>query len=155
MHNNPNNAPDQNIKFPGVILSSSLVEIYKKNECYIREVVDGSRSLLRYVVNDLFPNDYLKHAPVRTYFRILSGAMFLLKVSQFLINSTIANITNQFPRPSPSAAKKRTSQFPSAYSTKQPELYAPASLTMCTSAFVLPISLKVSPPASATNLYAL
>ncbi|MCJ1230631.1 hypothetical protein MMC12_007305 [Toensbergia leucococca] len=79
MHNNPNNAPDQNIKFPGVILSSSLVEIYKKNECYIREVVDGSRSLLRYVVNDLFPNDYLKHAPVRTYFRILSGAMFLLK----------------------------------------------------------------------------
>ncbi len=27
----------------------------------------------------LLPDDYLKHAPVRTYFRIISGAMFLLK----------------------------------------------------------------------------
>lgn len=46
---------------------------------YIREVVDGSRNLLRTVVEGLLPNNYLKHAPVRTYFRIISGAMFLLK----------------------------------------------------------------------------
>ena len=31
------------------------------------------------VVDGLLPGDYLKHAPVRTYFRIISGAMFLLK----------------------------------------------------------------------------
>jgi hypothetical protein len=46
---------------------------------YVREVVDGSRNLLRTVVDGLLPGDYLKHAPVRTYFRIISGAMFLLK----------------------------------------------------------------------------
>ena len=46
---------------------------------YVREVVEGSRSLLRTVVEGLLPGDYLKHAPVRTYFRIISGAMFLLK----------------------------------------------------------------------------
>jgi len=46
---------------------------------YVREVVDGSRNLLRTVVEGLLPHDYLKHAPVRTYFRIISGAMFLLK----------------------------------------------------------------------------
>ncbi|CAG8976872.1 hypothetical protein HYALB_00003483 [Hymenoscyphus albidus] len=46
---------------------------------YVREVVDGSRNLLRTVVYGLLPDDYLKHAPVRTYFRIISGAMFLLK----------------------------------------------------------------------------
>lgn len=46
---------------------------------YVREVVDGSRCLLRTVVEGLLPNGYLKHAPVRTYFRIISGAMFLLK----------------------------------------------------------------------------
>jgi hypothetical protein len=46
---------------------------------YVKEVVDGSRNLLRTVVEGLLPGDYLKHAPVRTYFRIVSGAMFLLK----------------------------------------------------------------------------
>jgi hypothetical protein len=46
---------------------------------YVKEVVDGCRNLLRTVVDKLLPGDYLKHAPVRTYFRIISGAMFLLK----------------------------------------------------------------------------
>lgn len=46
---------------------------------YVKEVVDGCRNLLRTVVEGLLPGDYLKHAPVRTYFRIISGAMFLLK----------------------------------------------------------------------------
>jgi hypothetical protein len=46
---------------------------------YVKEVVDGSRNLLRTVVEGLLPDNYLKHAPVRTYFRIISGAMFLLK----------------------------------------------------------------------------
>lgn len=46
---------------------------------FVKEVVEGSRNLLRTVVDGLLPNGYLKHAPVRTYFRIISGAMFLLK----------------------------------------------------------------------------
>ncbi|KAH8880446.1 hypothetical protein GQ53DRAFT_538315 [Thozetella sp. PMI_491] len=46
---------------------------------YVKSVVTGSRNLLKTVVNGLRPGDYLKHVPVRTYFRIISGAMFLLK----------------------------------------------------------------------------
>ncbi|KAI1770426.1 hypothetical protein F4818DRAFT_262011 [Hypoxylon cercidicola] len=46
---------------------------------YVKEVVDGCRNLLRTVVEGLLKEGYLKHAPVRTYFRIISGAMFLLK----------------------------------------------------------------------------
>ncbi|KAI0976405.1 hypothetical protein F4678DRAFT_416946 [Xylaria arbuscula] len=46
---------------------------------YIKEVVSGCRNLLATVVDGLFKGGYLKHAPVRTYFRIISGAMFLLK----------------------------------------------------------------------------
>lgn len=55
-------------------------ELYRRNEVYITEVVKAARNLLKLVVDNLLPGDYLKHAPVRTYFRILSGAMFLLKV---------------------------------------------------------------------------
>ncbi|KAI1344328.1 hypothetical protein F5Y15DRAFT_109596 [Xylariaceae sp. FL0016] len=46
---------------------------------YVKEVVSGCRNLLRTVVDGLLQGGYLKHAPVRTYFRIISGAMFLLK----------------------------------------------------------------------------
>jgi len=53
---------------------------------YIKEVVDASRSLLTTVVEGLLPGDYLKHAPVRTYFRIISGAMFLLKVLDIFLS---------------------------------------------------------------------
>ncbi|RDL39500.1 Uncharacterized protein BP5553_03840 [Venustampulla echinocandica] len=49
------------------------------DQAYVKEVVEGCRNLLRTVVEGLLPGDYLKHAPVRTYFRIISGAMFLLK----------------------------------------------------------------------------
>ena len=49
------------------------------DQAYVKEVVEGSRNLLKTVVDGLLPGGYLKHAPVRTYFRIISGAMFLLK----------------------------------------------------------------------------
>ncbi|KAI4107153.1 MAG: hypothetical protein L6R37_001854 [Teloschistes peruensis] len=57
----------------------SFSALYKRNEVYITEVVKAARNLLRLVVEGLLPDNYLKHAPVRTHFRILSGAMFLLK----------------------------------------------------------------------------
>ena len=60
----------------------SVSSLYRRNEYYIKEVVKAARNMLRHVVNGLLPEDYLKHAPVRTHFRVLSGAMFLLKVCQ-------------------------------------------------------------------------
>ncbi|KAM0114438.1 zinc finger transcriptional activator [Aspergillus fumigatus] len=56
-----------------------LMELYRVNEQYIQEVVDASRRILQTVLDDLVPGDHLKHAPVRTCFRILSGMIFILK----------------------------------------------------------------------------
>lgn len=57
-----------------------LMDLYQTNEQYIQEVVDASRRILRTLLEGLVPGDQLKHAPVRTYFRILSGMIFILKV---------------------------------------------------------------------------
>lgn len=57
-----------------------LMEIYRVNEKYIQEVVDASRKILHIVLDCLVPNDQLKHCPVRTFFRILSAMIFILKV---------------------------------------------------------------------------
>ena len=65
---------------PVSTLSSSYAGFYSRNEPFIREVIESSRTVLRNVLNVLLPDDHLKHAPVRTYFRIISAAMFLLKV---------------------------------------------------------------------------
>ncbi|EAW13183.1 Zn(II)2Cys6 transcription factor domain-containing protein [Aspergillus clavatus NRRL 1] len=56
-----------------------LMELYRVNEQYIQEVVDASRRILQTVLEDLVPGDHMKHAPVRTCFRILSGMIFILK----------------------------------------------------------------------------
>jgi hypothetical protein len=57
-----------------------LMEIYRVNEKYIQEVVDASRKILHIVLDCLVPDDQLKHCPVRTFFRILSAMIFILKV---------------------------------------------------------------------------
>ena len=61
-------------------LSSTYASVYSRNESYIQEVINSSRTVLRHVLDVLLPDDHLKHATVRTYFRIISAAMFLLKV---------------------------------------------------------------------------
>ena len=57
------------------------MELYRVNEQYIQEVVDASRKILTTVLEGLVPGGRLKHAPIRTFFRILSGMIFILKVS--------------------------------------------------------------------------
>lgn len=59
---------------------ATLMRWYGDDRKYISEVTSGARNVLRVVVEGLYPNDYLKHAPVRTYFRIISVAIILLKV---------------------------------------------------------------------------
>ncbi|KAK5137277.1 hypothetical protein LTR08_000247 [Meristemomyces frigidus] len=46
---------------------------------YLLAVGDGARIVLKTVVEGLYPGQYLRHAPVRTYFRIISAAVFLIK----------------------------------------------------------------------------
>lgn len=77
-----NSAPQlspQTQNFYGKLPLGQLGGFTAEDQEFVKEVVNGSRNLLRTVVEGLLPGDYLKHAPVRTYFRIISGAMFLLK----------------------------------------------------------------------------
>jgi hypothetical protein len=62
----------------GAIPFSTLSRWYGNDRHYISEVIDASRTLLRVVVDGLSP-EYLLHAPVRTFFRIVSVAIILLK----------------------------------------------------------------------------
>ncbi|KAI0481031.1 transcriptional activator ARO80 [Xylariaceae sp. FL0804] len=84
MHNsglvsgNPELSP-QTQNYLGGLPLGHLGGFYPEDQEYVKEVVQGSRNLLATVVNGLLKGGYLKHAPVRTYFRIISGAMFLLK----------------------------------------------------------------------------
>ena len=64
---------------PESTISSSFASLYSRNEPHIREVINSSRTVLRHGVEDLLPDDHLKHVPVRTYFRITSASTFLLK----------------------------------------------------------------------------
>ena len=59
-------------------------------------MVEGSRNLLRTVVEGLLPGDYLKHAPVRTYFRIISGAMFLLTTNPDKLEKVTKEVRTSF-----------------------------------------------------------
>jgi hypothetical protein len=59
------------------------------NQCYgddrdnVETVVEACRNVLKIVVDGLAPGGFLKHAPVRTSFRMISVAMVLVKVSCF------------------------------------------------------------------------
>jgi hypothetical protein len=71
--------------YGGCVPFSTLAKLSQGDQEYIKEVVDASRNLLRTVVEGLLPGDYLRHTPVRTYFRIVSGSMFLLKVRSLVV----------------------------------------------------------------------
>jgi hypothetical protein len=47
---------------------------------YLGYLTDAARSLLRVVVDEIFPDGCLLNIPVRTYSRILAAALYLLKV---------------------------------------------------------------------------
>lgn len=65
----------------GNAIPSSVVEKYYGEDIYyIAQVQEGSRNLLSAVVDGLYPGEFLRHAPVRTYFRIISIAIIFLKV---------------------------------------------------------------------------
>lgn len=65
----------------GGVTFSLLLDILRPNKEYIDEVSDAARSILKTVMEGLVPGGHLAHASVRSYFRILSGLMFTLKVN--------------------------------------------------------------------------
>lgn len=59
---------------------------------YMVAVGDSARNLLKVVVEGLYPGEYLRHAPVRTYFRIISVAIMLLK--SFSLGATESDVAD-------------------------------------------------------------
>ncbi|KAF2705945.1 hypothetical protein K504DRAFT_471382 [Pleomassaria siparia CBS 279.74] len=78
-HPQPNGAASSTSRDGGAIPFSTLVKWYGNDRHYINEVIDASRNVLKVVVDGLYLGDYLRHAPVRTFFRIVSVAIILLK----------------------------------------------------------------------------
>ena len=105
---------DQSPQSPVSTMSASYASLYNRNEPYVREVIKASRTVLQHVLDDLLPGDHLKHAPVRTYFRIISAAMFLLKVNESFPPIIICASHNP-SRLSPSAGRKTKCRFRCAF----------------------------------------
>jgi hypothetical protein len=112
-----------------------LVELYRVNETYIREVVDASRKILQTVLDGLVPGNHLKHCPLRTFFRILSGMIFILKV--FILQITTPRISDldyvcsdALNRHSLSEQRKMMSAYPWIFKIGRLKRCEPASLTM-------------------------
>lgn len=51
-----------------------------RGDDFVAETVDGARAVLRTVVEELSPMEALKFIPIRTYYRILTSVIFLIKV---------------------------------------------------------------------------
>lgn len=64
----------------GIIPGHRLMKWMDGDRKFITIIITASRNLLRSVLEGLFPGGYLKHASVRTYFRIISVSVILLKV---------------------------------------------------------------------------
>ncbi|KXT05290.1 hypothetical protein AC578_10956 [Pseudocercospora eumusae] len=74
------------------IAPSTLSKWLGGDRNYMVTVGDAARNLLKIVVDDLEPDGFLRHAPVRTYFRIISVAIMLLK--SFALGATEADVTD-------------------------------------------------------------
>ena len=81
---NANHADGRALAGSGGVTFSLLLDILRPNKEYIDEVSDAARSILKTVMEGLVPGGHLAHASVRSYFRILSGLMFTLKVKPSL-----------------------------------------------------------------------
>jgi len=56
------------------------VRVSEEDAIYIEHVVDASKSILTYTICEFAPKGYLKCSPVKVFLRIISAAVFLVKV---------------------------------------------------------------------------
>lgn len=74
-----------------VIHPNTLSKCFDGDRKYIKEIVTSSQNLLKCIIEGLLPDEYLKHAPVRTYFRVIAVSMVLLKT--FALGATQDDIS--------------------------------------------------------------
>ncbi|TIA11416.1 hypothetical protein D6C80_07512 [Aureobasidium pullulans] len=66
-----------------IIPPNVLDQWFGSDRQHVDEVMQACRNVLRVVVDGLAPGGYLKHAPVRTFFRIVSVTLVLVKTFAF------------------------------------------------------------------------
>lgn len=90
-----------------------LEQWYGNDRQYVKLLMHSCRNVLRIVVDGLAPGGYLKHAPVRTFFRIVSMTMVLVKVRpEFVSNICLRDILTLLPRPLLLAPSKMRWPYP-------------------------------------------
>ena len=55
---------------------------HSRNDDFIAQIIDGSRSVLQVVVDLLGPTNCLTYISVRSYYRILAAVVYLIKVCE-------------------------------------------------------------------------
>lgn len=61
-------------------LDAQAVLISDEESIYIEHVVDASKSILNYMIYEFSPRGYLRLSPVKVFLRVISAAVFLVKV---------------------------------------------------------------------------
>lgn len=75
-----------------IIPPNVLDQWFGSDRQHVDEVMQACRNVLRVVVDGLAPGGYLKHAPVRTFFRIVSVTLVLVKVSPLSASLHTSNL---------------------------------------------------------------
>lgn len=61
-------------------IDGQSVRVSEEEAIYIEHVVEASKSILNYTINDFARRGYLRLSPVKVFLRIISAAVFLVKV---------------------------------------------------------------------------
>jgi hypothetical protein len=61
-------------------IDGQAVRISDEESIYIEHVVDASKAILNYTIYEFAPRGYLRLSPVKVFLRIISAAVFLVKV---------------------------------------------------------------------------
>lgn len=61
-------------------IDGQAVRISEEDAVYIDHVVEASKSILNYMISEFAPRGYLRLSPVKVFLRIISAAVFLVKV---------------------------------------------------------------------------
>ena len=76
----PHSLPLDKTASPSRAIPASVLQTWLQGDRkYVKATIQAGQSLLSAFLK-LLPDDYLKHAPVRTYFRVTNGTIMLLKV---------------------------------------------------------------------------
>jgi hypothetical protein len=63
-------------------IDGQTIRISEEDAVFIGHVVEASKSILQYMIYEFAPRGLLRNSPVKIFLRIISAAVFLLKVPE-------------------------------------------------------------------------